>query len=51
MNKGIIYTLALLEGSAVMVAELCCNKLITPYFGTSVQVWAATLGVTLTMLN
>lgn len=50
MNKGIIYTLALLEGSAVMVAELCCNKLITPYFGTSVQVWAATLGVTLTML-
>ncbi len=36
-----------MEGAAVMIAELCANKLITPFFGTSIQVWAATLGITL----
>lgn len=50
MNSVRILSLAFIEGAAVMVAELCCNKLITPYFGTSIQVWAATLGITLAML-
>ena len=35
------------EGGLVMLAELCAAKLIAPYFGTSIQVWAATLSVTL----
>ena len=36
-----------IEGGLVMLAELCAAKLIAPYFGTSIQVWAATLSVTL----
>lgn len=30
-----------------MVVELSAAKLLAPYFGTSIQIWAATLGVTL----
>lgn len=37
-----------IEGGLVMLAELCAAKLIiAPYFGTSIQVWAATLSVIL----
>ena len=46
----IIYTLAFIEGGAVMCTELCCAKLMAPYFGTSIYVWAAVLGVTLSAL-
>lgn len=36
-----------IECGLVMLAELCAAKLIAPYFGTSIQVWAATLSVIL----
>jgi spermidine synthase len=42
-----IYLLSFLEGGSVMVAELAGAKLLAPYFGTSLYVWASALGVTL----
>ncbi|MBK8441929.1 MAG: fused MFS/spermidine synthase [Sphingobacteriales bacterium] len=36
-----------MEGAAVMATELIGAKLLAPYFGTSIYVWAAVLGVTL----
>ena len=33
-----------------MCIELCSAKILSPYFGTSIYVWAAVLGITLTAL-
>lgn len=33
-----------------MCVELCSAKLLTPYFGTSIYIWAAVLGITLAAL-
>lgn len=48
--KNFLYTLAFIEGGAVMCIELCSAKILSPYFGTSIYVWASVLGVTLTAL-
>ncbi len=53
MNKNLIrliYLLAFIEGGAVMCVELCGAKILSPFFGTSIYVWAAVLGITLTAL-
>jgi len=39
--------LSFLEGAAVMAAELIGAKMLAPFFGTSLYVWAAALGITL----
>lgn len=41
---------AFIEGAAVMCVELCSAKMLAPFFGTSIYVWAAVLGVTLSAL-
>lgn len=41
------YFLSFLEGGAVMACELFSAKLLAPYFGTSLYIWAAVLGLTL----
>ena len=48
--KKLILFLAFIEGGAVMCVELCSAKILSPYFGTSIYVWAAVLGITLTAL-
>lgn len=45
--KLYLYFLALIEGGAVMTCELVSAKLVAPFFGTSLVVWAAVLGITL----
>ncbi len=53
MNKKLtnqLFFLAFIEGGAVMCVELCSAKILSPYFGTSIYVWAAVLGITLTAL-
>lgn len=45
-NKN-IYVVSFFEGAAVMATELCGSKLIAPYFGSSLYVWAAVIAVTL----
>jgi predicted membrane-bound spermidine synthase len=47
MNRPYLYLLSFLEGSAVMACELIGAKILAPYFGTSLYVWAAALGLTL----
>jgi predicted membrane-bound spermidine synthase len=42
--------LAFIEGGAVMCVELCSAKILSPFFGTSIYVWASVLGITLTAL-
>ncbi|MGE0567882.1 MAG: fused MFS/spermidine synthase [Bacteroidia bacterium] len=37
----------LIEGASVMIVELCSAKLLSPYFGNSLYVWASVLSVTL----
>lgn len=46
-----ILLLSFLEGAAVMTVELAGAKLLAPVFGTSLYVWAATLGITLLALT
>ena len=48
--KNQLFFLAFIEGGAVMCIELCSAKILSPYFGTSIYVWAAVLGITLTAL-
>lgn len=46
-GKKYLLLLSFLEGSAVMACELIGAKLLAPFFGTSLYVWAAALGLTL----
>ena len=39
--------LSFIEGSCVMVAELAGGKMLAPFYGTSLYVWASTLAITL----
>jgi predicted membrane-bound spermidine synthase len=41
------YALSFIEGGAVMAAELMGAKMMAPYFGSSLYVWASVLAVTL----
>jgi predicted membrane-bound spermidine synthase len=42
-----IYIISFCEGAAVMATELCGSKLISPYFGSSLYVWASVIAITL----
>jgi len=42
-----IYLFAVLEGGAVMATELIAARMMAPYFGASLFVWAAVIGFTL----
>lgn len=42
-----IYFISFFEGAAVMATELCGSKLISPYFGSSLYVWASVIAVSL----
>jgi len=48
--KKLLFALAFVEGGAVMCVELSGAKILSPYFGTSIYVWASVLGVTLSAL-
>jgi predicted membrane-bound spermidine synthase len=47
MNRKYLLLLSFLEGGAVMACELIGAKMLAPFFGTSLYVWAAALGLTL----
>lgn len=46
-NRFLFFLLSFLEGASVMTAELLGAKMLTPYFGSSLYVWASVLGITL----
>lgn len=45
--KRYLYFTVFIEGGAVMAVELISAKLIAPFFGTSLYVWAPVLAITL----
>lgn len=51
ISREKLLTLSFFEGSCVMVAELAGGKMLAPFFGTSIYVWASTLAVTLGALT
>jgi predicted membrane-bound spermidine synthase len=46
-NKRIYFLLSFIEGGSVMAAELLGAKMLSPYFGSSLYVWASVLAITL----
>ncbi len=48
--KRELLVLSIVEGSAVMIAELCGARLLAPVFGSSLYVWASVMGTTLAAL-
>lgn len=42
-----LFVVAFVEGGAVMVVEITGAKLVGPFYGSSLYVWAAVLGLTL----
>jgi MFS family permease len=46
-NIRLLYLIAFIEGGSVMAIELAGAKMIAPFFGTSLYVWASVLAVTL----
>lgn len=46
-KAGALLILSFIEGASVMVAELAGGKMLAPFYGTSLYVWASTLAITL----
>ncbi len=46
-KKKLFYLLSFIEGGVVMSTELVGAKLLAPYFGTSLYVWACVMALTL----
>jgi len=46
-KKILILFISFVEGGAVMFSELTGAKMVAPYFGTSLYVWASAIGITL----
>jgi len=46
-KKKFLYSLSFIEGGAVMSTELVGAKILAPYFGTSLYVWACVMALTL----
>lgn len=46
-NTKLYYLLSFIEGGSVMAAELLGAKMLAPYFGSSLYVWASVLAITL----
>lgn len=50
-KKKLLLTVSFIEGAAVMIIELLGAKIVAPFYGTSMYVWASVLGVTLIALS
>lgn len=46
-TRRFLFLLSFIEGASVMACELFSAKMIAPFFGGSLYVWAAVLGITL----
>ncbi len=46
-NIGFLLLSAFIEGSALMAVEILSSKIIAPYYGSSLYVWASIIGVTM----
>jgi predicted membrane-bound spermidine synthase len=48
--KRSVYLFAAVEGATVMAVELMAARMLAPYFGASLYVWVAVIGITLLSL-
>lgn len=46
-SRSFLYTLSFIEGASVMSAELLGAKMLAPFYGSSLYVWATVMAVTL----
>jgi predicted membrane-bound spermidine synthase len=46
-NSAAIYGFAVIEGASVMAIELISARMLAPWFGSSLPVWATVIGITL----
>lgn len=51
MTKGFLYATVFIAGMSVMAVELTASRLLAPYFGASLFVWANLIGVVLVALS
>jgi len=47
LKTGLYYFISVITGGTLMACELLSARLISPYFGNSLYVWAATIGTTM----
>lgn len=50
-QRKLFLIVSFVEGAAVMIIELLGAKIVAPFYGTSMYVWASVLGVTLIALS
>jgi len=51
MSKILLYSAVVVSGAAVLIIEILGARLLGPYFGVSLTVWSALIGVTLAALS
>ncbi|MDR3271281.1 MAG: fused MFS/spermidine synthase [Peptococcaceae bacterium] len=51
MSKAFLYVFVFFTGAAVMIIEMSASRLIAPYFGTSLVVWANIIGLILLAMS
>ena len=51
MLRGSLRLLIIVSGIVSLAVELTASRLLGPYFGTSVQIWAVLIGMTLIYLT
>ena len=47
MKPGLYYFISVITGGTLMACELLSARLISPYFGNSLYIWAAIIGTTM----
>jgi spermidine synthase len=50
MNRFFLFTKILLTGAIILGLELAASRIMTPFFGVSLNVWSSILGITLIAL-
>ncbi|MFT3836447.1 MAG: fused MFS/spermidine synthase [Myxococcaceae bacterium] len=50
MSRGYVWAISFVSGACVMALELCASRVVSPWFGSSISVWANVIGLILLAL-